>query len=162
MKTKDALHLEAKHPISESVRKRNPHLYPAINQLLSDEDEPTPPKPWSEICKPRKRIRQSSKPLMNKLETEYYSILKERFEPKHKVHCQAMSLMLGNGIKYKADFVIFGDMSFGKTTAYEVKGDFAFRGGFENLKVAAHQYPEIHFILVWKEGGEWRNQEVLP
>ena len=44
----------------------------------------------------------------------------------------------------------------------EVKGPHAFRRGFENLKMAAHKYPWIKWVLVWKENGEWREQTVLP
>jgi hypothetical protein len=67
--------------------------------------------------------------------------------------------MLGNGIWYKPDFTGFVDGSY---TAWEVKGPHAFRGGFENLKVAANQYKEINWHLVWKEGGQWKDQGVLP
>jgi hypothetical protein len=67
--------------------------------------------------------------------------------------------MLGNGIWFKPDFTGFLDGSY---SAWEVKGPHAFRGGFENLKVAAGQYKEIHWYLVWKESGEWKQQRILP
>lgn len=104
-----------------------------------------------------KRIRQDSKPLMNKLEMQFW---RERLEQRYPLaKPQAIRFKLGNGIWYKPDFV---DFSIQPVTAWEVKGPHAFRGGFENLKVAASAYPFVRWILVWKESGEWRQQEVLP
>lgn len=109
----------------------------------------------------KKRIRQNPKPLMNKLETEFYRILCTRHGEK-RVKPQAMRLSLGNGINYKPDFTVLGVSCEQSFFAYEVKGPHAFRGGLENLKVAAHQWPEITFILAWKENGQWVEQRVLP
>lgn len=105
-----------------------------------------------------KRIRQSSKPLLNKLETEFLAVLEKDWPPSC-IRPQAKRFKLGNGIWYKPDFTI---VTGGKERAYEVKGPHAFRGGFENLKVFAHQWPEVRVILAWKENGEWKSQEVLP
>lgn len=105
-----------------------------------------------------KRIRQSSKPLLNQLETEFLVRLHDVY-PSLKIRPQAKRYRLANGIWYKPDFTavtVDGEM------AWEVKGPHAFRGGFENLKVAASSYPEIRWILVWKENGQWQEQEVLP
>jgi hypothetical protein len=105
-----------------------------------------------------KRIRQESKPLMNKLELEAWEVLSEMrnnsFIP------QAIRFRLGNGIWYKPDFFSFF-FSTGPH-AVEVKGPHAFRGGFENLKVAAHEYPMVTWWLMWKEDGEWKRQEIKP
>lgn len=105
-----------------------------------------------------KRIRQSSKPLLNKLETEWYHILKSTYPEDCPVFAQAMRFRLGNGIWYKPDFIVWGAHIYG----YEVKGKHAFRGGFENLKVAASIYKQIKWYLVWKENGQWQEQEILP
>ena len=106
-------------------------------------------------AKRSKRIRQSSKPLLNKLEEEF---LRTRLVGRG-YHVQGVRFRLGNGVWYKPDFVWFGE---GRAVAYEVKGPHAFRGGFENLKIAASLYPEIRWLLVWKEDGLWKRQEVLP
>jgi hypothetical protein len=45
--------------------------------------------------------------------------------------------------------------------AWEAKGPKAFRGGFENLKIAANQWPDVVFTLMWEEAGVWRNQRIL-
>ena len=120
-----------------------------------------------------KRIRQGAKPLLNKLETEFYESLKH-YHPGATIWKQALRWKLGNGIWYKPDFVAFTAFypeGYPKTmppvkqiklTAWEVKGPHAFRGGFENLKVAASLYPEVRWVLVWKEDGAWKQQEVLP
>lgn len=117
------------------------------------------PTPLREI---KKRLKQSSKPLMNKLEE---SFLHEYILPRlaqsqiHLVKTQALRFRLANGLWYKPDFVVLFDHP---VRAYEVKGPHAFRGGFENLKMAATTYPELRWVLAWKENGEWKLQDVLP
>src|SRR6185369_15972416 len=69
---------------------------------------------------PAKRVRQSSKPLMNKLETEFYERICNLFP---NVRCQAKRYRLGNGVWYKPDFTISG-CGFTET-AWEVKGPYA-------------------------------------
>lgn len=103
-----------------------------------------------------KRIRQGQKPLLNKLEAAWFEALK-RTNPSARP--QAMKFRLGNGIAYKPDFV---DLTVRPVTCWEVKGPHAFRGGFENLKVAASLYQDVRWILVWRESGRWQQQEVLP
>lgn len=106
----------------------------------------------------KKRIRQSAKPLMNKLETDFFLYIM-RHLPDAKIRAQAKRYKLANGLWYKPDFIA---QVHGRETAWEVKGPHAFRGGFENLKMAAHEWPEVKFILAWKEGGSWNTQDVLP
>lgn len=106
---------------------------------------------------PRKRIRQSSKPLLNKLEAEYQLWVEANTE--YKLIPQAIRFRLGNGIWYKPDFTILVPYAL---MAIEVKGPHAFRGGLENLKVAASLYPQVWWKLVWKEGNHWYEQRVLP
>jgi len=133
---------------------RNPHLY-GVNP--SPKEVATIHKKIRAVTP--KRIRQDSKPLMNKLETEALAHLKAELS-NPIILIQAIRFKLGNGIWYKPDFFIF---ELNKPTAYEVKGPHAFRGGFENLKVAASLYPEIRWGLVWKEKtGQWVGQTVLP
>lgn len=115
---------------------------------------------WSfKVGEPKKRIRQSTKPLLNKLEAEWFNVLTSRYSyhRSNPTLCQSVRFKLGNGIWYKPDFFVPFIPE-----AFEVKGPHAFRGGLENLKVAAHQYPMIRWMLVWKENGEWKEQEVLP
>lgn len=109
--------------------------------------------------KPKKRIRQSDKPELNKLESEYLIYLKSLL-PNAIVHPQSMRFRLGNGIWYKPDLIVSAPS--GTLEVFEVKGPHAFRGGLENVKVAAGIYKNIRFFLVWKEGGKWQEQHVLP
>lgn len=133
---------------SKSFQAKNPHLFGV----------PAPPVLTSGIPQV-KRMRQSTKPLMNGLEMEFFLKLQQHPGDIKFIRPQSIRFMLGNGIWYKPDFTGFVD---GTYTAWEVKGPHAFRGGFENLKVAASQYKEIRWNLVWKSGGEWMQQEVLP
>ena len=121
---------------------RNPHLYGEL------------------YMKPNaKRLRQSSKPLVNELEREWLSLICNG-DRCHSIKAQAIRFRLGNGIWYKPDFTGYQD---GQLTAWEVKGPHAFRGGFENLKVAAATFLEWQWILVWKDDkGCWQHQMVLP
>lgn len=119
----------------------------------------------------RGRLRQSAKPLMNKLESEFYETIRAAFPNYPPVRIQAKRYRLGNGIWYKPDFTAAAwpaeepdPLGHSRETAWEVKGPKSFRGGFENLKVAASLYPEVRWLLVWKdkESGEWKEQHILP
>ena len=116
------------------------------------------------VAKPPRRIRQSSKPRLNKLETEFLGILKERFYPATcSIRNQAMRFELANGLWYKPDFVVFFPHEERLPCCFEVKGPKSWRGGFENLKMAARAWPMFVWTLVWKIGpGEWKEQTVLP
>jgi hypothetical protein len=135
-------------PVSAQTRRLNPELYSVHPDMVNT----TGPAIQS------KRIRQDSKPLMNKLESEF-----KRYHESltgHVLIPQALRFKLGNGIWFKPDFVQFcPNMGI---TAFEVKGPHAFRGGFENLKVAASLWPQVRWVLVWKESGSWKHQEILP
>lgn len=106
--------------------------------------------------KPTKRIRQSTKPLLNKLEQEWFdyatAIYHERIMP------QSLGFRLGNGVVYWPDFV-----SHSFTHAWEIKGRQPIQDdSVVKIKVAARLYPQIKWSLVWKEGGHWKDQIVLP
>jgi hypothetical protein len=104
-----------------------------------------------------KRVRQSAKPLMNKLETDFFNeVVRYRWP---KARAQSVKFRLGNGIVYTPDFV---DFSVQPVRAFECKGPHAYRGGLENLKVAASLYPEVNWTLVWREKKEWQFQIILP
>jgi hypothetical protein len=75
---------------------------------------------------------------------------------------QSIRLMLANGSWYKADFFVFAPSGI---YAYECKGPKEGKNvarGLLALKCAAHKYPKIQFMLVWKQDGKWQEQIVLP
>jgi len=146
---------EVPQQVSESVRRRNPHLYSYSTGITHTGEEITI------ITKP-KRIRQSTKPLMNKLEQEWFEVLKHRFKI---IVPQGLRFMLANGTWYKPDFMVWPvgfESQDTRLRAFECKGPHAFRGGKENLKIAAHQYPQIVWTLVWKVDGQWQEQTIFP
>lgn len=102
-----------------------------------------------------RRIRQDHRPLMNKLEESFLGELLLRGQRKEDILIQAIRFRLANGLWYKPDFVVW-------PCAWEVKGPHAWRGGYENLKMAAATYPHISWVLVWKEHGRWCEQKILP
>lgn len=133
----------------------------ALERDLRQDGAKTPSMPTPAVKVPRKRIRQSSRPLLTELEKEYMV----RFLDNEPSLCaQQIRFKLANGLWYKPDFFVWPTpvIRSCQPLAIEVKGPHAFRGGFENLKMAAHQYPWIKWILVWKENDEWREQVVLP
>lgn len=149
-----------RNSVSQSFKKLNPQLFTGTYGGEDDEEhalieaiasmKPAPAK---------KRIRQSDKPLLNELENEYFQRTRSLL-PNATILPQAIRFRLGNGIWFKPDIAIFTN---GALEVCEVKGPHAFRGGFENLKVAAGLYKEVRFFLVWKdERGQWQEQEVLP
>lgn len=151
--------------LSKSTLARNP-------DLAGENPRATSPVQQVQVLpRPTSRIRQSSAPLMNKLETEWFNVIQHKYPNYPPVRPQAKRYRLGNGIWFKPDFsasswpnrnpddtVRGADME----TCWEVKGPHAFRGGFENLKVAAGLWPEVRWVLAWKQDGQWMTQEVLP
>lgn len=155
-----------KNSQSKSFRKLNPHLFTLTEDQLpkynpayggdGGEDDAEHDHIAALTAKPKaKRIRQSTAPEMNKLESEWF----------HHIHHlgarpQAIKLKLARSVFYKPDF-----FSARTLTAWEVKG---LKGknidrGKLALKVAATAWPEIKFILVWKDAnGMWQKQHVLP
>lgn len=104
-----------------------------------------------------KRLRQSQKRLLNKLETEFGARLCVAF-PYATFRAQAKTYRLANGVRYSPDFTAILD---GVEHAWEVKGKHAWDDALVKLKVAAAAWPEIVFVLAWKENGEWREQRIL-
>jgi hypothetical protein len=113
---------------------------------------------------PGKRIRQSSAPKMNKLESEYFAILSAQFPNYPRPHAQAVRFQLANGVTFTPDIFCFHwpDIEGPATpTAFEVKGRHAWDDAIVKLKVAASAYPEVRWVLVWKPGATWSEQKVL-
>lgn len=109
---------------------------------------------------PAKRIRQSSKPLSNKLETEFGQYLQANYpNSSTKFYEQAITLRLGNGLKYTPDWVVCISL---RTYCFEVKGKHVWDDSIAKLKMAASVYPKWTWYLAWKQDGQWKMQEVLP
>lgn len=157
--------------VNETVRKMNPQVFaaggsavklaPAPALQAADCKRPSAQSDAS-IERPARRIRQDTKPLLNKLETEWLCELERRHGP-GEVKSQARKYKLGNGCWYCPDFFVNAKFLGGRTieTCYEVKGKHAWDDAMVKLKVAAHQWPEVRWILAWKENGQWREQQVL-
>lgn len=106
----------------------------------------------------KKRIRQSSKPLSNKLETEFGAWLHGTY-PLATIAEQAITFRLANGVKYTPDWIVFGNIF---VSCFEVKGKHTWDDAIVKVKVAASLYPDIRWLMVWKLNGEWMMQSVLP
>lgn len=105
------------------------------------------------------RVRQNAQGL-NKTEQAFKDYLcAARLNPL----TQAITLKLGNGVRYTPDFVTVEEMSFPPICAYEVKG-FMRDDAAVKLKVAASAYPWIKFFLACrnKQSGGWNITPILP
>lgn len=141
---------------SESFKRLNPNLYPSRPKVV-----PTDPQFYEDHGSPpaqsKPRLRQSSKPVMNKLETEFREVLRREY-PNSLIHEQAITFKLANGLRYTPDVVVFLPFC-GLVDAYEVKG-FMRDDAAVKIKVAATAYPHIKWVLAWKENGSWQRQVI--
>ena len=104
---------------------------------------------------PGRRVRQS-RDALNKLETRALEYLR-RLHPGVMFRCQSKRWRVG-GHWYKPDIVGIGG-SLARETAWEVKGPRAYQAGIASLKDAAADWPEVDWILLWKDpNGNWRVQ----
>lgn len=112
---------------------------------------------------PPKRIRQSSKPLLNKLEQRFFDHL--CLQHKH-LYAQAITFRLANGVRYTPDVFCFDWVWQHETrnVAWEVKGGWFTDDAKVKIKLFAAAYPEILVLLVSddKATGMWTNQIVYP
>lgn len=141
---------------SESFKRRNPHLFLPPSPKLAA--QVTAASLIAEASPRERRLRQDQGPKLNKLETQFLRVLQVEY-PTVRIRSQDRRYELGRGIWFKPDFTAMLD---GQETAWETKGPHAFRGGLENLKVAARVWPEVNWFLVWrdKETGQWKRQKV--
>jgi len=106
-----------------------------------------------------KRIRQKSGPKMNKLESEFWEVLRND-STVCDVRPHAKTYVLGNGVRYTPDFT--GRVS-QVETAWEVKGKHSWDDALVKIKMAPTIFPEIRWFMVWKDSeGQWQKQKVLP
>lgn len=139
---------------------KDPRLVRRIQQALGNAEDLK-----KDIAKaiPGKRIRQKTKG-PNRLELEAMEYLVEenrRARTGFLFRFHTLTLLLANGCKYTPDITGFGDKA-GEINAWEIKGKHAWEDAIVKLKVAAREWPSIHFYLMWKENGIWQTQYVLP
>lgn len=100
---------------------------------------------------------------MNKLELAYYAHL-QTTRPKARIYPQAITLKLGNGVRYRPDFIVVEEVTVPglpepvrHITAYETKGGWVTSTGKLKVKLAPERYPWITFYVVTRnrENGGW-------
>lgn len=116
----------------------------------------------NQIASEGRRVRQGE-PKLRKWESEWLEIVKA--DQKY-FNCRAQSIRwrLANGAWYKPDVTAQNVLN-GQLTCFEVKGGKGMKGvakGILALKVAATTYPENKWIIIWKDNGQWRQQEIKP
>jgi hypothetical protein len=73
---------------------------------------------------------------------------------------ESVRLHLGGGATFKPDFPTL--LTNGSLVFYEVKGSFCREAARVRIKVAAGKFPHWRFVVVTREGGEWRYEEIKP
>lgn len=114
---------------------------------------------------PPPRLKQNRSGL-NKTEEAFLTELSAKMvRDGGDVHSQAITLSLGNGVRYTPDFmtVVYNGNDDGGTIVqfYEVKG-YMRDDAAVKIKVAAHAYSHWDFFLVTKERIGWRIERVMP
>jgi len=146
---------------SESFRKLNPHLFPTALNQGSDIDRSHP----RSTSRQTKRIRQSTKPLLNKTEQRCYDMLINRGPGKNygKIFKQAFTLRLDPPYRsYTPDLAYIRDVS-GDLVFIEIKGPHRFRrAGIAKAALAAKTYPQFRFELFEWANGEWKESVLTP
>lgn len=105
-----------------------------------------------------KRIRQSSQPLSNKLETRFGGYL-HMLHPRAVIWEQSITFRLANGVRYTPDWVMCEDS---RLSIFEIKGPRAWDDAIVKIKVAASRYPQLDWFLAWEENGIWKSQALYP
>lgn len=152
----------AEIPVSEAVRRLNPHLFAAVPGAVVKDSLITPSAAGVSVPAGRKRVKQSERPLMNANERAFAEELKRRL-PGAFVWAQAVTLVLANGVRYTPDFVSYEPLNAGRLCFWEVKGSRKiFDGAAEKVKYAADQFRAACVWLVWREKGSqtWCEQRV--
>ena len=145
------------------------HRAEAERQLGTRGSEPHPPCTGGTAASPP-RLRQDHGPKMNKLESEWFAVIKGQYPNYPPVRSHAKTYVLANGVRYTPDFSascwpdVDGEVTLGpaRETCWEVKGPHSWDDALVKIKVAAHEWPEVHWIFVWKINGRWCQQHVLP
>lgn len=114
-------------------------------------------EPYSIPLPPKKRIRQNTKPLSNKLEAEFGQYLK-LIHHGATMYEQSITVRLANGLRYTPDWVV---CEHGNVICYEVKGKHVWDDSIAKLKMAASVYPMWIWSLAWKDNIKWTAQRVL-
>lgn len=108
----------------------------------------------------KKRIRQGEKP-PNKLEAAWRRHV-EAMQPGVKFRAQAIRFRLANGAWYRPDLMAWLNS---RVVCWETKGPKQVKNvarGILTIKFAAAAWPEVLFILVWRDAEGWHQQEVEP
>lgn len=146
--------------VSESFRRRNPHLY-GIGK-----PNPTPADIAANVVfeKPTTAevIEHGNEWIdavadLNKTEREFHGILIRRH---NTVLPHGLKLKLAGKTFYTPDFICF-DHGLG-VTIYEVKGGHIWDDAIVKLKCAANKFTAFRFILAQKKKGEWKESIVKP
>jgi hypothetical protein len=112
-----------------------------------------------------RRIRQDTKPLLNKLETEFLNRVKDLYPNYPPVRAQSKTFRLCNGVRFTPDLscsIWPVDGGPARETCWEIKGPKSWDDAIVKAKMAAHEFPEICWRFVWKEKGKWLEQILLP
>lgn len=127
---------------------------------------PAPDPKSSEVLNPApskaRRVKQRTKPKSNDLELEFGAHLRRLHENSSLgIWEQALTFLLANSVRYTPDWVMLCAET--GLHCYEVKGKRMWDDAAVKIKVAASVYPNVHWMIVWKDdNGTWKTQALYP
>ncbi len=158
-------------PVSQAVRRRNPHIYAAENfrhmiqraEAKCGEIDPERPvimdtdsvKDLGKLV--AKGLRPSTdEAKLNKTELAYWHWL--QCQDNLWIGLQCITLKMGHDLRLTPDCWA---LSHEGLRAIDVKG-FQREDALIKMRIAARLFPFIHFVIVKKDGAGWIHNEVKP
>lgn len=113
-------------------------------------------------AKPKTRLRQSSKPLLNKTEQRFFDYLKTK-HPEDSIRAKPMTFQLCNGVVFKPDVSRYAKEQC-RYHMFDVKGPQQIQDDAAvKIKMAAKEWPEVSWWLAWETAlNVWQVQLILP
>lgn len=130
------------------------HGYPQPDLNIIPARTPTCPRPIQAVPRPAGDER-SPEDRLNKTERAFLAYLKT--QDYRTIHVQEITLKLGWDTRYTPDFATIDAEN--RVTLWEVKG-FMRDDARVKLFAAASKYRQWHFMLVRREAGQWRIEQV--
>lgn len=151
------------HGVSESTLKRNAGNLQSLVVQSAPSQLPAvvTPKavvPATPFMVEGKRIKQCRIPKLNKTELRFITMLRGS-RPDLTIRVHAKTYLLANGVRYTPEATAIVE---GREWAWEVKGKKIWDDAVVKIKVAAENFPEICWYMVWEEKGVWNSQRILP
>ena len=144
----------------EELKRRLPNASPSFIAVTCGDTE----RPRTETPSALVRLNIEQRPTtreakLNKLETARLAFLRARRV--RQLRIQAITLLLGEDLRFTADFTYLDDES--RMVFEDTKGPHMWEDALIKLKAAARSFTEFRFIIARRDGASgWMEQEIKP